>query len=232
MVHDSSADASAPPLAGLFGLAFVIGLLVAMGALAFFGWLADEMLEGSTRAMDDTLRTAVHHFASPGLTRSFEVASRLGGPSVLAPLGVAAVAVFLLCHWRRGAVLLAVAMAGAGVLDGTLKYAFHRTRPVPFFDYPEPHSYSFPSGHALFAFCFFTTVAALAAPRVRSPVLRVLFWLVAVALVLLIGISRIYLGVHYPSDVLAGYSAGLLWVAIVSTGDRIVHHRARARGGA
>jgi undecaprenyl-diphosphatase len=226
-------DSPTPPEpVRLFGLAFILGLLVAVGALAFFGWLAEEMLEGETRAFDDFVRSGVHHFASPGLTRTFELITRLGGPSVLAPLGVAAVAIFLLRGWRRGAMLLGVAMAGAGVLEGTLKLAFHRARPAAFFDYPLPRSYSFPSGHALFAFCFFATVAALAAPRVKPPALRVLLWTAAIVIVLLIGVSRIYLGVHYPSDVAAGYSAGLLWVAVVSTGDRVAHHRAARRGGA
>ncbi|MEO6055540.1 MAG: phosphatase PAP2 family protein, partial [Gemmatimonadales bacterium] len=95
-----------------------------------------------------------------------------------------------------------------------------------------PGSYSFPSGHALFAFCFFTTGAALLAPRLPWPALRRLVWIAAAALVLAIGFSRIYLGVHYPSDVLAGYTVGLMWSSVIIVGDRVAHAHARRRGGA
>jgi undecaprenyl-diphosphatase len=123
-------------------------------------------------------------------------------------------------------------MLGASVLDFTLKHTFRRARPSPFFDYPLPTSFSFPSGHALFAFCFFTTAAALLSPRLRHPVARGFVWAVAAALILAIGFSRIYLGVHYPSDVAAGYAAGLLWCSVVIAGDRAAHARARRRGEA
>ena len=123
-------------------------------------------------------------------------------------------------------------MIGAGVLDTALKLAFRRARPTPFFDYPLPPSYSFPSGHALFAFCFFTAAGALLAPRLKPLALKLLVGVVAVGAVLAIGFSRIYLGVHYPSDVIAGYTVGLLWSSVIIAGDRVAHAHARRRGGA
>jgi undecaprenyl-diphosphatase len=123
-------------------------------------------------------------------------------------------------------------MAGASVLDTVLKLAFHRARPEPYFGYVLPESYSFPSGHALFSFCFFTAGAALLAPRLQHSALRWLVWAVAASLILAIGFSRIYLGVHYPSDVLAGYAVGLIWSSVLIVGDRLAHARARRRGGA
>ena len=95
-----------------------------------------------------------------------------------------------------------------------------------------PRATAFPSGHALFAFCFFTAGAALLAPRLQHPALRWLVWAVAASLILAIGFSRIYLGVHYPSDVLAGYAVGLIWSSVIIVGDRVAHARARRRGGA
>lgn len=218
--------------AALAGLATLVGLGVAVVALFLFGWLADEMLEGETFAFDLRIRAAVHALASPGLTHLMLLASRAAGPSVLGPLGAGLVALFAWRRWWRGAALLAVSMLGAGVLDSTLKLAFHRTRPVPFFDYPVPASFSFPSGHALFSFCFFAAAAALLAPRLRSAALRPLVWLVAAAAILVVGFSRVYLGVHYPSDVLGGYAAGLLWTSVIMVGDRVAHARARREGGA
>jgi undecaprenyl-diphosphatase len=231
----AEAPPDTPPSAApgaLFGLASVVGLGVAVLALFLFGWLADEMLEGDTLAFDLQVRAATHAIASPGLTRALRLTSLLGGPAVLAALGAVLTAIFVWRRWWRGAILLPVAMVGAGVLDTALKFAFRRTRPTAYFDYPLPASYSFPSGHALFAFCFFTAAAALLAPRLQHRALRWLVWGAAAALVLAIGFSRIYLGVHYPSDVIAGYTVGLLWSSVIIVGDRVAHARARRRGGA
>ncbi|HET9041415.1 MAG TPA: phosphatase PAP2 family protein [Gemmatimonadales bacterium] len=216
----------------VFGLASLAGLAVAVLAMFLFGWLADEMLEGETLALDLRVRAATHAIATPGLTHALRIVSLVGGPSVLAVLGAVLAAVFVWHRWWRGAIVLLVAMVGAGLLDTALKLAFRRTRPTPYFGYPLPDSYSFPSGHALFAFCFFTAGAALLAPRLQHPALRWLVMVVALVLVLAIGFSRIYLGVHYPSDVLAGYAVGLLWSSVLIAGDRIAHARARRRGGA
>jgi undecaprenyl-diphosphatase len=201
-------------------------------ALVALDWLADEMRAGDTLAFDLRLRDAVHALATPKLTHLCIVVSTLGGPSVLVPVGALFVAAFAWRRWWRGAVLLLLAMLGANLLDFTLKHTFQRARPSPFFHYPLPASFSFPSGHALFAFCFFTTAAALTSPRLRHPVARGLVWAVAATLILAIGFSRIYLGVHYPSDVAAGYAAGLLWCSVIIAGDRVAHARARRRGEA
>src|SRR5260370_36869525 len=105
-------------------------------------------------------------------------------------------------------------MGGALVLDLALKYAFHRPRPVPFFG-AAPHSWSFPSGHSLFSFCIYGVLAGLFIARVKSWPLKIAIWCAAAALIGMIGLSRIYLGVHYPSDVLAGYLAWAGWVHAV-----------------
>ena len=231
----AAAPPDTPPTAAteaVFGLASIVGLAIAVVALFLFGWLADEMLEGSTMAFDMRVRAAAHSLATPGLTHALRLVSRLGGPSVLAVLGVMLMAVFVGHRWWRGAIILFVAMAGASILDTTLKLAFHRARPAPYFGYALPESYSFPSGHALFSFCFFVAGAALLAPRLQHPALRWLVWAVAASLILAIGFSRIYLGVHYPSDVLAGYAVGLIWSSVLIVGDRVAHARARRRGGA
>jgi undecaprenyl-diphosphatase len=206
----------------------VAGLIAAALALALFSWLGREILVGPALALDDRLRAGLHDLASPGLTRLMIAASRYGGPGWLAPIGSVLALACLIRGWRRGAALTVITMAGAGLLDAMLKQAFARVRPAAFFDYPLPVSHSFPSGHAFFAASFLGGLAALISGRVRNMALRLVIWIVSVGLILLIGISRIYLGVHYPSDVLAGYAAAVVWVVAVAFGDRVASQR-RAR---
>ncbi|MCL5745650.1 MAG: phosphatase PAP2 family protein, partial [Acidobacteria bacterium] len=83
------------------------------------------------------------------------------------------------------------------------------------------------SGHALFALCLYGILASLTAGRTPRVGVRVVIWMFAVILIAAIGFSRIYLGAHYPTDVIAGYAAGFIWVVAVSFGDRV--HRLRVR---
>lgn len=229
-----AAMTSSPPLGPaeserLLSAALVMGLLAAAGALMLFSWLGREILGGVTPVLDDRIRLAVHGLASPRLTAIMRGLSWYGGPAGLTPIGLALALAFLIKRWHRGALLVVVTMAGAGLLDMLLKQSFGRTRPAAFFDYPLPVSHSFPSGHAFFAASFFGGLAVLVSGRVRSRLLRAAVWIAAVALILLVGLSRIYLGVHYPSDVIAGYAAATVWVAAVAFGDRLVSHRRRRR---
>ena len=205
--------------------ALVAGLLVAATALVLFTWLGREILEGEVLAFDDRLRALVHDFASPRLTSVMRGASFYGGPTVLIPVGLLTAVAFLVRGWHRGALLVVVTLVGAGLLNGLLKFSFARVRPASFFDYPLPISPSFPSGHALYAASVFGGLAVLLAARVRSRLLEIVIWLIALSLILLVGLSRVYLGVHYPSDVMAGYAIGSVWVSAVALGDRLFRHR-------
>jgi undecaprenyl-diphosphatase len=202
----------------LMDAALLIGLGVAVLSLFLFGRLASEMREGDTLRFDQAVRAWVHQFASPELTRAMSGISLMGYHILIAEL-VFALALFLFLRWRHAAGWLAVSMAGALALDLALKYAFHRPRPQPFFG-AQLQSYSFPSGHALCSFCFYVVLAGLIIDRVRSFPLRVAVGIAAAAMVIAIGISRIYLGMHYPSDVIAGYLAASVWVATLLVLDR------------
>lgn len=210
-------------------VALIIGLLTAATALVLFTWLGREILEGEVLAFDDRLRTLVHGLASSRLTTLMRAASFYGGPVILVPAGLVAAAAFLVKGWHRGALLVVVTLAGAGVLNWLLKFSFARVRPAAYFDYPLPGSPSFPSGHALFAASVFGGLAVLLTARIRNRLLELAIWLVAILLILLVGLSRVYLGVHYPSDVLAGYAIGAIWVTAVAFGDRLARHRRRGR---
>jgi phosphatidylglycerophosphatase B len=213
----------------LLSLELLMGLLIAAAALVLFTWLGREILEGEVLAFDSRLREAVHSVASPSLTIIMRASSLYGGPAVLIPAGVLAAAVFLLKGWRRGALLAVVLLSGAGLLNGLLKFSFARVRPASYFDYPLPGSPSFPSGHALYAASVFGGLAVLVTARMENRLLQLLVWLIALSLILLVGLSRVYLGVHYPSDVLAGYAIGVIWVTTVAVGDRLISFRRRRR---
>jgi undecaprenyl-diphosphatase len=209
----------------LLSATLILGLVAAVLALLVFSWLGREVVTGVTPAMDEQLRAALHAQASPELTRFMIAVSRFGGPSWLVPVGIALALAFLIHGWRRGALLIIITLSGAGLLNTLLKQTFARTRPEAFFDYPLPLSQSFPSGHAIFAASVFGGLAVLLTDRISRTSLQVLVWVVAVTLVLLVGISRVYLGVHYPSDVLAGYAVAVFWVVGVALGDRVATHR-------
>lgn len=196
-------------------------LLVAATTLFFFGWLAEEMLEGDTQRFDAFVRTAVHQLATPGLTRLMQAFSFLGSVAAVTTLCLVTICASLYFRRARAAALLAITMLGVAALDVALKHAFHRPRPTAFFG-TSPSSYSFPSGHAFGSLCFYGVLAAILAAHVRRRVTKFCLWMIAGLLIGMIGFSRIYLGVHYPSDVIAGYLAGAVWVAAVLSLDKIL----------
>ena len=207
----------------IFEAAAFTSLMVAVLSLFLFAWVADGVAHDRTAGLDLTIRNQVHAYASPSLTKAMIFISFLGGDGLTAA-SILSVLAFLVFRWRREAVWMAVTILGAVVLDLSLKYAFHRPRPVPFF-VPVPYTYSFPSGHSLFSFCFYGVLAGLLAGRMQSRLGRILVWTLAALLVAAIGLSRIYLGVHYPSDVIAGYLAAALWVSTLLALDRVRKER-------
>ncbi|PWT87245.1 MAG: hypothetical protein C5B55_15115 [Blastocatellia bacterium] len=204
----------------VMSLSLLLGLTAAVAALVFLAWLTDEVLEGETRTFDEATREAVHRLASPYLTTLMKSVSFCGSAQFLFVATTIGVFVLIWLGWKREAILFPITMIGSSILNTTLKLTFHRARPVPFFDLIAPKSYSFPSGHALASFCFYGAIAAIVSTRIANRRLRLIIWLIAVVIVLLIGLSRIYLGVHYTTDVLAGYSAALIWVLVVNFVER------------
>jgi len=168
-----------------------------------------QVAHGQTPAFDESIRRAIHDAANPGLTRVLEAVTLLGSQAVVISAASCAALILFFQGRRDRALLIAIAIAGAELLLWILKVEFHRPRPEPFFGSVPPASYSFPSGHAVLSFCCYGTLSAVCSARrwVR---------IAAAALILSIGISRVYLGVHYPSDVIAGYLVAILWMASVA----------------
>ena len=196
-------------------LFLTLGMIAAIGTLVFLGWLADQVFEGDARQFDDATRAAVHTFASPNLTLFMRFMSFVGSTLFLTLATAAAIVWFAWRKWGREAKLFALTMIGAALLNMTLKLTFKRARPVPFFDLTAPESYSFPSGHSLASCVFFAGLAAILSGRVKRRRTRTIIWTVATIMFLLIGLSRIYLGVHYTTDVIAGFASALIWILVV-----------------
>jgi undecaprenyl-diphosphatase len=206
-----------------------LGLVAAACTLLLFYGLAEEVYEGDTRQFDEAALRFINGFASPRLTSFVRAVTQLSSVAFLTGAGVCAVLAFAVGRWRRAIITLLVTMAGAALLNVVLKLSFRRGRPEPFFDTPLPESYSFPSGHALLSFCFYGVIAAAITARVKGTGPRACVWAGAALLVALIGFSRIYLGVHYPSDVAAGYATGFVWVVVIASADRFMEARFRRR---
>ncbi len=216
------------PRKAKIGFLLLGAILVAAAALLFFGWLAEEVLEADTQRFDTFLRTAIHRLASLPMTSIMEAISLLGSVGVLVVLSLLAISLFYYFHRPRAATLLAITMAGVAPLDLVLKHGFHRVRPLAFFG-TSPSSYSFPSGHALGSLCFYGALAAILSARIAGRRARLCIWTIAVLLVGMIGFSRVYLGVHYPSDVIAGYCAAIVWAGAVGFLDRILRRQPKQK---
>jgi undecaprenyl-diphosphatase len=189
--------------------------LVTVLALILFVWLALDVTRGDAMRLDTPIREAVHARSSPPLTAMMRGVSLIGSEVVLAPLGVILVWRLVAAKRRRAAVVFGVAALGAEALDQIMKLLFDRPRPEPFFGLASPITHSFPSGHAMVSCCFFGVLAMILAAREPSRARRISIFAAAAILVALMGFSRVYLGFHYPTDVLAGYAAAVVWLAVV-----------------
>ncbi|MBZ5622369.1 MAG: phosphatase PAP2 family protein [Acidobacteriia bacterium] len=201
--------------------ALIAGFLGAATALTFFGWLTGEVLRGASMRFDTSIRDAIHAWASAPLTYAMRGVTQLGSVGVLVTLGVLVVWRLAVQGRRRAALIFVVAVAGAEALNEILKQVVRRSRPEAFFGLSDPVTYSFPSGHSVMSACFYGVVAAILTTRMKSRAARILTWTGAAFLAAAIGFSRVYLGVHYPSDVLAGYAAAVIWVGTVRVGYEI-----------
>jgi undecaprenyl-diphosphatase len=209
------------PAARAFAAVAGTGLSLAIAAAVALGWLSEEVLEGDTSRFDAYARSAIHGYASSTLTTVMQIFTALGSTSILGSVFVAVAMLLWLRHRRVAAAVLVITMAGSVLLVESLKLGFHRPRPVPFFGITAPGSFSYPSGHSLSSFAFFSVLSYLLAARLSKRWTRVLVWLLAIALIGLVGLSRIYLGLHYPTDVVAGYLTAFVWVIAVTTGHRV-----------
>ena len=211
------------------GLHFTVGLILAVLALWLFGGLLEEVLDNAAMVhWDMSVASWVHATTTPLGARVFIAITDIGSPLVMSLLAVVGVGTLLLRRWRLLALVWAGAAGGGAILDWVLKTLIHRTRPEYATAYLHRASYSFPSGHAMGSLIGFGMLAfAVAHARGFTRRQRQGAYIAAGVLTLLVGISRIYLDVHYPSDVVGGWAAGGAWLSICITGYHFVTGRSR-----
>jgi membrane-associated phospholipid phosphatase len=191
----------------------LLGVLAA-STLAF-AWLALGVASGGPIVgLDSAIAAWLHTHATGFATDVLGTVTQLGGATVLLAITVVAVLGLLLRRRVAHAALMATALAGGEGLNMALKAAFERPRPAFSDPLATAAGFSFPSGHAMVSLTVYGALALVLAARVGSRRARVAILVSAVALVVAIGLSRAYLGVHYVSDVVAGYCAGLAWLGV------------------
>jgi membrane-associated phospholipid phosphatase len=211
------------------GVTLAAGFAAGLLSLYLFAVLADQVLQKQTDLLDLAVLAWLQQFKTPTLDGLARIASFMGSE------GVAIVAVLLLAAFglrgRWGAAVgLVLAAGGAQLLNNLLKGEFHRVRPAPVLGMLPVQSFSFPSGHAMVAAAFYAFLAYLSW-RVLRGWPRAACTVGLLLLVLAIGLSRIYLGVHYLTDVLAGYLAGFVWTDAVILGGQALARRRDGAGG-
>lgn len=195
-----------------------VAIVVILAAVALFAWIAHEVREGNhaefEAAVLKSLRPEGRPMGPAGMDNAIRDVTALGSATAIVSAALMAIGYLLIRGERRVALIFVVAIAGGELLNTALKNSFDRARPEAVERLVDVHSYSFPSGHAMGASIFYLTGAALLGRSLLRR--RERYYLLGCSIVLIgaIGFSRVYLGVHYPTDVLAGWAAGTAWATL------------------
>jgi undecaprenyl-diphosphatase len=213
----------------LFAVLLVVGLMATSVMMLTLAEVHEHLGGPRMEHWDEHIQDHIHGDTTPRMTELMFALTRIGSPLTLAP---AIPALAALLWWRRlrhAAVVWLIATGGAGALVGLLKLHFRRVRPdLPWAFVHEP-SFSFPSGHSVLAVVVYGMLLHICMRHLPRDWERLAALLVAGALIFGIGVSRIYLGAHYPSDVAAGYFVGAVWLGAVVGADWYVR-RVEATG--
>ena len=198
----------------------VCGFFAAALVLAFVGWLVTGRFKEYPRPFDSDVRAAIRQMRSPMWASLFLTVTKLGSTIYLWIVGSAAGIIFIYMRWFRPVLLLILVMSGQAALHYGFKWLIARPRPPALVDYKTMESFSYPSGHAVASVCLYFTIAWIITNRSETSAAKIGIWIFAAILVLLIGMSRVYIGVHYPTDVIAGFIAAAVWTTAVMSADR------------
>src|SRR5438132_4840705 len=209
----------------------LMSLFVVVGCMYLFNQVGESITGTRVPQLDEKIIRSLRVAGRPAeplgpvwLRSMMRDLTALGSPALLTIFVITMAGALLIRKQHHGVVLLLVSTGGALFLNWSLKAVFARPRPDPVLRLMEVTSASFPSGHAMDSATIYLTTAAILARLVNPLPLKLYCLVVATFLSLLAGITRIYLGVHYPSDVLAGWTAGLAWALLCCTIARWLQH--------
>ncbi|MGC9527554.1 MAG: phosphatase PAP2 family protein [Limnospira sp.] len=197
----------------------ISGLTIAGLSLWGFVEITDEVLEKETEYIDRIVLQTIHQMHTPLLDRIMVGITFLGDPVFLAAVGIIMALILLFKGWKIGAIAISVALGGVALINHSLKYVFGRHRPELWERIIDVNFNSFPSGHAMISLVVYGMIAYWLSVQFRP-----WQWLIipaTIVLIIAIGFSRLYLGVHWPTDVIAGYAAGLVWLVACILGWEI-----------
>ena len=210
-------DVQRPPVSTATATVLV-GFVGLVASVFLFGSIADGVREHEVFALDTLATPFLHALASPGMDAFMNILTTMGTSFVIVPIFVAVVAGLLRQRRYGAAVFLGLASGGALALEATMKVIFERPRPRLAWARVLP-DYSFPSGHTTNAVVFYIALAVILW-SVFGRRIGLVALTVAVVLALGVGVSRIYLGFHYLTDVVGGILAGIAWLLVVGAAFR------------
>jgi undecaprenyl-diphosphatase len=217
-------------------LRILVGAVALLAMIWIFARLADEVREGDTRQFDEWVLSSLRQEGDPSqlkgprwVTWGAEDITALGGPTVLGLTVLAVTGYLFLQGLYRNGLFIFVASTGGWVLNWLLKAAFARARPDVVPHLREVVSSSFPSGHALTSAAVYLTLGALLMRIAEGRLAKYYCIAIAMFVTFLVGVSRVFLGVHYPTDVIAGWLIGMSWALLCWVVERTLEHRAGLR---
>ena len=194
-------------------------------ALLIFVRITRELIEGDVSAMDSAILLAMAKMRTPWLTGTAVDMTALGSITLVVLFSAFALLVLLVLRDRMGAIQLLAASAGAGILTVITKDFLERSRPEEAQQLIVVSGFSYPSGHSVSTSALYLTIAIIAGRYVRHAGARTAIFLAVSVVLLLIGASRIYLGVHYATDVVSGISLGAAWALLLAGLFALAGHR-------
>jgi len=185
-------------------------------AFALFIKITSELLEHEVSSVDRTILIGIAKVRTPWLTVIAVDLTALGSVTLVVLISTVALCVLLLLKDRMGALQVVAASVGAGILTTTIKDHIDRARPEVVTQLVAVSGLSYPSGHSVAATSLYLTVAVVVSRHLQRTGHQIAILAITVGIVLVVGMTRIYLGVHYPSDVVSGISLGAAWAFLLA----------------
>lgn len=199
-----------PRIASLIATIGISGLATCLLIIYLLAQLSEEVWEKEVFAFDENILLWIHRFSHPILDTIMLNITKLGNPTVVVTITIITFGILWWKQYRQEATIFGIHASGGVILSYGLKFTFSKSRPQLWEQLIKETSFSYPSGHALGSMVLYGFIAYLLASH--YPKFAKIIYIFALILIGTIGLSRLYLGVHWPTDIIAGYGVGYLWV--------------------